>query len=260
MIDRIVPLANGLKPRVIDTDAGEPLLMLHGAESDRTQYVDLIRRLPPGVRAISYDQRDLEPATAAPEGVDLAYEMGDLADDAAHLLDALGLDAVHVVGTSFGGALAQHLALRHPHRVRSLILVATTASPEPVLDYIERSRAVPAGERERWALSGALSDSAAAESEIVAAVRATIVARTPEQRARRMGALSAHDTLPALSKIHVPTTVIHGTDDPVIPYSAGVEIAEAIPGAALVPVPGARHALAFEYPDPVLGVIAAHLR
>ncbi|GAA0462045.1 alpha/beta hydrolase [Paractinoplanes deccanensis] len=237
---------------VIDTGSGTPLLLLHGAESGAGQYLDLIEALPGWIRCLSYDQRD----TGADEASG-PYGLSDLADDAAALLDALGLAEAHVLGTSFGGAVAQHLALRHPSRVRSLILVATTASPGPVRDYLSRSRAVPDDQRRQWLIDGAISSRGQRDPALLVRVQASVVERTAEQRSRRLGALAAHDTTELLGRIAAPTLVIHGDDDPVIPLSSGRFLARTIPGAELAVVAGGRHALAFERRDETAALVAA---
>src|SRR5690606_15895175 len=87
------------------------------------------------LRIISYDQRDSGVTTGPTD----AYDVAVLADDLGDLVDALGFEQVHVLGTSFGGAVAQQFALRHPEKLRSLILVCTTPSvdlPSPALDRI----------------------------------------------------------------------------------------------------------------------------
>lgn len=107
--------AGDLEVGIIDSGSGVPLVLVHGGESDRTQFTALRAHLGPGIRVISYDQRDSGVTVNPP----VLYTMSDLADDLVHLLDALDLPSAHLLGTSFGGAVAQHVALRHPERVAS---------------------------------------------------------------------------------------------------------------------------------------------
>ncbi|GAA2892390.1 alpha/beta hydrolase [Streptosporangium fragile] len=242
-----ITLSNGLRPMIIDTVTGTPLLLLHGAESGAGQYDDLIQALPASIRSISFDQRDTADTGDGSGGAGQPYDLGDIADDAAAVLDALSLARAHVLGTSFGGAVAQHLALRHPERVRSLILVATTASSAPVRAYLARSDSMTADERRQWTLDGAVSPAGQRDAALVERVRAGLVERAPDQRARRLGALATHDTTAEVGRIAAPTLVIHGDDDPVMPLSSGEFLATTIPGADLAIIEGGRHALAFEY-------------
>jgi 3-oxoadipate enol-lactonase len=87
------------------------------------------------------------------------------------------------------------------------------------------------------------------DPSIVETVRAALVRRPDELHARRIGALAGHDTTELLASIRMPTLVVHGTDDTVIPYEAGRLLAERIPGAAFWGIEGARHATAFECAD-----------
>lgn len=102
--------------------SGEPLLLVHGNLSNGAVWREQLTLLPEGIRGIAPDLRGYGDSEAAP--VDATRGLRDFADDLVALLDALGLDAVHVAGHSLGGGVALQLALDAPQRVRSLTLVA----------------------------------------------------------------------------------------------------------------------------------------
>jgi 3-oxoadipate enol-lactonase len=228
-----------------------PLLLLHGAESGRSQFDDLIPALDPSIRAWSYDQRD----TIGEHDGD--YTMADLADDAADILRGQPDGTGHVLGTSFGGAVAQHLALRHPGRVRSLTLLSTTADRRAVERYRTATAAIPEDERRMFALDGAVSPGARrADPALEQRLLAALVPRTATRRSRRMRALDDHDTTSELPHISVPTLVIHGDADTVIPWSSGRVLADRIPGARLETIEGGRHGLAFEFRSRIAALVS----
>ncbi|MEV5975356.1 alpha/beta fold hydrolase [Streptomyces sp. NPDC051921] len=237
-----------------------PVLLVMGTGASMLWWEEgFCRMLAGGARfVIRYDHRDT--------GRSVTYEPGhpgytgmDLVEDAVRVLDAYGLPAAHVVGVSAGGALAQLLALGHPARVLSLVLISTSA-------------AVPGGDRElppptqeflRFA-SDARVDRSDADSMIayqVAYARvlsggrrpfdedaARRLARRDVGRARDVAALRNHDSLPEgeppqapLSSVGVPTLVIHGSADPLFPLAHGEALAERIPGARLLVLDGAGH-------------------
>src|SRR5262249_35094124 len=109
----------------LDFGIGEPVVLLHGTLGDLWGYSNLIAELGSGIRALSYNQRDADPAD---ESDAQPYDMADLADDCVALLDALGLETAHIVGSSFGGGVGLHVAARHPGRVRSLVVAAAPPS------------------------------------------------------------------------------------------------------------------------------------
>ncbi|WP_162186078.1 alpha/beta fold hydrolase [Amycolatopsis jejuensis] len=230
---------------------GTPLVLIHGAESDRRQFADFIPVLRKGIRAISYDQRDT--GAAAPAG----YGMADLADDLADLLDTLDLPAAHLLGTSFGGAVAQHFALRSPDRVLSLTLVATMAAYPVLAGFAARAKGMTADEHAATMLAASVSDAArAADPGLPERVAKALVPREPEQRARRRTALLGHDVETRLPEIKAPTLVIHGTDDPIVPFDSAVRLASLIPQAQLVPLDGGRHGLGFEFRDRLAATVS----
>jgi 3-oxoadipate enol-lactonase len=252
-VSESVTLPSGRTTLYETSGTGTPLVLIHGAESARGQFDDFMPALAPGIRAISYDQRDTAPDDVGNE----QYDIGLLADDLAEFLTALGVPAAHVLGTSFGGAVAQHFALRHPERVRSLTLAATFASAAPLTAFAARTTgktpqemAVVMGE------SGVSPQAAAADPGLPGRLQAALVVRAPAQQARRRHALLAHDVESRLAAITAPTLVVHGTDDPIVPFSSAETIAALIPGAALVPLEGGRHAVSLEFRDRLAGLVS----
>ena len=259
MSDIVVTLRDGRSVPCIVKGSGTPLLLIHGAESDRTQFADLMTRFPSGVQAVAYDQRD----TGDQVSPDEHYTMDAMADDAAEVIEALQWPAAHVLGTSYGGVIAQLLAIRHPDRVKTLSLVSTTGAYSWLSGFAENSKKMSAAARAATMLDAAVSpESRAADPSLVERIRAALVDRTGEQHARRMDAMKDHDSRQQLHRIGAPTLVVHGVDDPVIPIAAGRELAGHIPGSEFWEIPKARHATAFEHGDElserVTTMIAAH--
>jgi pimeloyl-ACP methyl ester carboxylesterase len=220
-----------------------------------------------GFRVIRFDNRDVGlstklesaplpnlPAILGGDRSSVAYSIEDMADDAAGLIDALGLGPAHVVGISMGGMIVQTLAIRHPARVRSLASIMSTTGNRRVGQASSEALAVvmrpPSREREANIESGvaawrALSSPGYPFDE--QGVRA-FVARAfdrcfyPQGAARQMAAIASQpDRTEALRRIRVPTVVVHGADDPLVHVSGGEATAGAIEGARLVVVPGMGH-------------------
>lgn len=255
--DTKIVRAGDLEVGVIESGSGVPLVLVHGGESDRTQFTALRSHFGPGIRAISYDQRDSGVTVNPPH----PYTMSDLGDDIVALLDALDLPKAHVLGTSFGGAVAQHAALRHPERIESLILVATVPSWAVQSGVAEELLSLTHEERQRKALDLFFTPRGqAAQGDRVK----VLVKRTPEQNARREQVIRQHEVRDRLPEITVPTLIVHGSDDQVAPFAAAQVMQKEIPNARMQVIEGGRHAIATEFPDTVarwvrefLGVDAA---
>ena len=113
---------------------GDPLLLIMGLAADSTAWLFQIPEFARHYRTITFDNRGVGRSSKPPG----PYTIHEMADDAAGLMDALGVERAHVVGVSMGGMIAQELALRHPARVRGLVLACTF--PEPDAEA-ERQRA-----------------------------------------------------------------------------------------------------------------------
>lgn len=229
----------------IDDGSGAPLVLVHGGESDRTQFATLRAHLGAGIRAISYDQRDSGITVNPP----IPYTLGDLADDLVALLDALGLQRAHLLGTSFGGAVAQHAALRHPERVASLILVATTPSFAMCMETVNELLDMSHDDRQNAV--GDFFVTPGGQAELHARAAKTLAVRDPEQSARRHDAARQHEILDRLAEIAAPTLIVHGTADVLAPHAGAVLMEHRIPNAELRSIEGGRHAIAMEFADPI---------
>lgn len=226
--------------------AGEPVVLLHGAESNRHQY-DIFRPLlGPGISAIAYDQRDCGD-TVSPPG---PYDVSALAADCAAFVAALGFERAHIAGSSLGGAIALTMAVEHPSRVASLVLGATPADAAVLgagAAGIRRIGELPAGERRQAMMELMVSPQAlAGDPEVLAAFRAAVVPRDPATSARRQAAVASIAAGDRAHLVTAPTLVVNGSDDPLVPVAAGARLAGQIPGARFEILPGARHAITLE--------------
>jgi pimeloyl-ACP methyl ester carboxylesterase len=223
---------------------------------------------------IRYDHRDTGRSVTSEPGRP-GYSGSDLIGDAVGVLDAFGLAAAHLVGVSAGGALAQLLALDHPDRVESLVLISTSAAtpgdrrlPPPT----EELGRFVAGVEVEWSDPESVVDHLVGYSRVLAgAVRpfdegaSRDLARREVERARDIAAaqnhdLIAHDEHPrqALSAIVVPTLVVHGTADPMFPLEHGEALVAEIPGAELLTLNGAGHGVHRADWETLVGAIAQH--
>jgi pimeloyl-ACP methyl ester carboxylesterase len=228
---------------------GEPLLMHPGFGCTVEVYWANIPALAERFRVVVFDPRGS--ARSTPGGGE-GTTMRDYADDAAGLLDQLGIASAHVFGASFGGMVAQHIALEHPERVRRLVLCCTTPGgaahvlppAENIAKFVAASAITDpaAAVRSTYFLNYSEAYAAAHDAEIVARAEQNAELRsTPEGRASQMAAVQGHDTDALLKDIRQPTLVAHGTDDGTVPFETGRTLAAGIPDARLTPYAGARH-------------------
>jgi pimeloyl-ACP methyl ester carboxylesterase len=277
--DRDMPKlrANGvdIEYETFGEDDADPLLLVMGLGAqmilwDEEFCEQLAQR---GHRVIRYDNRDVGlsskldaagvpnafagmAARARGEAFAAPYTLDDMADDAAGLLDGLGIESAHVTGASMGGMIAQTLAIQHPARVRTLTsIMSTTGDP---------SLPPPTREAMSVLLTPAPSDR---EANIERAVEiASIIGGTgfpideprvrrraarlydrcfhPQGLARQLAAIVASGSRKdALGSLAIPTLVIHGDADPLVPVDCGIATHEAIPGSELLLIEGMGHEL-----------------
>ena len=185
-----------------------------------------------------------------------SYTLDDMADDAAGVLDAVDAEKAHVVGASLGGMIAQTLAARHPERVLSLASIMSTTGNRwagmPRLKALGLLMRRPPRERERYVEYFAHtfdvigSPGFPRDEDRIRELAATAFDRCyyPVGVARQLAAIGASgNRARTLRGLDVPTVVIHGTDDPLIPLRGGRATARAIPNAELVEIKGMGHDL-----------------
>ena len=240
---------------------GHPILFIHGFPFDRTMWRPLMATLT-GWRRIAPDLRGLG-LSDVPE----SYSMADYADDLAALMDALHVPQAVVCGLSMGGYVAFELLRRHSARVRALILTATRAEADDEAGMQRRGDMIALVEREGpEVLADVLLPQLLAPANLTAMPQVvqhlrTMIAGSPVKGV--VGALRAMrdraDATPLLRKIEVPTLVIAGRDDQLIPPAASRQLAEAIPGAQFTLIPDAGHLCPLEQPVTTTKVIAEFL-
>jgi len=200
------------------------------------------------------------------------YTLDDMADDAAGLLDALGIQRAHICGMSMGGMIAQTMAIRHPSRLLSLISIySTTGNPElpqAKPEVMGLLIAPPPKEREAFSkhMVGLFKAISGPGFPVDEEWTGKILGRSyercfyPQGMMRQLVAILAHgNRKPALASVKVPTLVIHGTEDPLVPVEGGKDTAQAIPGAQLMLIEGMGHDLPHGGAWPsIVEAVAAH--
>jgi len=234
---------------------GFPLLLINGLGSDHREWLSQLPEFAPRFRVVVFDNRGAGDSGVPPG----PYSTAGMADDAAALLAALRLDRAHVLGVSLGGMIAQELALRHPARVERLVLAcaspggeaAVRPSREALSAFVRSPEGSPEEELRRM-IPFLYTERFAREhpEEIEAFIARRLLHPTsPEGHAAQLAAAIGHAPADGLSAIRARTLVIAGTEDRLLPPENSKRIAQRIPGAKLVLLPGAPHRLFAENAD-----------
>ncbi|WP_370945058.1 alpha/beta fold hydrolase [Amycolatopsis sp. cg5] len=245
--------------------SARPLLLIMGLGGPMIWWDDEFCRslVDRGFYVIRFDNRDVGRSTKMHGRISplatywlrtAPYTLDDMADDAAGLLDELGVRAAHVAGASMGGMISQTLAIRHPDRVISLTSIMSTTGNRLVGRPTAKAGAMllgrPPKNREQYL------DYLVRTFRIIGSPGYPFDVRRMRDRAartfdrgvnrggtiRQLAAIvSSKDRAPGLRKLRIPAMVIHGARDPLVHVSGGRATAKAIPGAELDIVPGMGH-------------------
>jgi len=286
---------NGIRLHYTETGAGDPLLLVMGFGMPGDVWLGSLPFLG-GFRAVYYDNRGTGQSDK-PQG---PYTIPQMADDAAGLLDHLQIERAHVYGVSMGGMIAQELVLRHPQKVRSLVLGCTMCGgehshmpdPQVMVELIAVISGIGKMEPGEWVdrqlpliftKEWVAANPAVRELLIM---MAPMLPPTPPETIEYLiaGAFnwSTHNRLPQMTapetiesligggfswstydrlpQITAPTLIIHGDKDVLVPVDNAYVLAERIPGATLHIVSGAGHGYPAHDPGRTHQVVTDFLR
>src|SRR3990170_4830872 len=256
-----VRVATGFELFYRESGEGEPILWIMGLGNDHRGWAYQAPAFRDRFRCITYDNRDVGQSQQA----DGPYTVADMVEDAVGLLDALGVEQAHVVGFSMGGAQAQELAIRHPERVRRLVLCNTYTSRDPRGEEIFRARVLL---RERlspeeyqratlpWAYTYLDYQRPGFIEQTIEAILNDPYPQSQEAFRRQVEATLSVDTEGRLGQIRAPTLLLFGEDDITTPLRFARVLEAGIPNATLRVVPGAGHGLAWSHPEEFNGIVA----
>jgi len=188
------------------------------------------------------------------------YTEEDMAEDTIGLLDALNIEKAHLCGVSMGGWIAQHMAITYPQRVLSLISMMSSTSdlslPNATPEVLEVVYRTPGEDRESIIqsnmnmfkmLNGPVFSCDEAELRLECELEYDRSYHRPGTLRQAMASFAQRDRTALLASVKVPTLVIHGSADPLMPVEHGIATAKAIPGAELMIIEGMGHNI----PDPL---------
>ncbi|MDZ5610283.1 alpha/beta hydrolase [Bacillus pseudomycoides] len=230
-----------------------------------------------GLYVIRYDNRDVGRSVSYEPG-NSQYTVVDMADDAVGVLDAYDINQAHIVGMSLGGMIAQIMAVRHPQRVLTMTLIASSiygsdednrnlppmdekilayhtngsnldwTDNESVVNYLVRGSALLCGSKHKF-------DEQRVTNQVTKEVK----------RANNLLSMFNHALLKGddyyegkLKEINIPALVIHGTEDTVLPYEHALALVNEIPNASLLPLEGTGHEIHVNDWDNIINAIWKH--
>jgi pimeloyl-ACP methyl ester carboxylesterase len=255
--------AGGLRIAYERVGRGPPLVLLHGYVGDgRSTWGPQLDGLADAFTVIAWDG----PGAGGSEDPPEAFGLPDFADCLAAFIAALGLERPHVAGLSFGGGLALELYRRHPHVPRSLVLASAYAgwagSLPPAVGAQRLRQALELSDLPPERFAGALLPtlfSASAPPELVARFADAVLAFHPAGLRAMARAFAEADLRAMLPGVAVPTLLLYGELDVRAPVEVAHALHAAIPGSALVVVPGAGHVISLEAPARVDAELRAFL-
>jgi len=247
-----------------DTGRGEPLLLVPGLSGRGSFWASQVADFSRDFRVVVHDHRGTGRSTHSR----IRYSVEQMADDVLRLMDTLGIDGAHLVGHSTGGAIGQVLALEHSGRLRSLVLSATWAGPDPYFRRLFESRkgVLLSQGLEAYLRASALFMSPpvwiSANDALLEAQHAAALAEAApvEVTASRIDAILRHDRRAQLTEIRVPTLVIVAQDDMITPRFYSDELASRVPGAKLVVLDAGGHGAPGVAAGPYNAAVGAFLR
>jgi pimeloyl-ACP methyl ester carboxylesterase len=270
--------------------SGEPLVMVMGLGAQLVYWPEELLEglVDAGFQTIRFDNRDIGESThlhgahigpvrrniarrLAGLPVEAAYNLDDMADDVAGLLRHLHLDSAHILGVSMGGMIAQTMAIRHPHRVRTLTSLSSTtgsrrhfiASPKAVAALFQPKPTTEAEQADAAERVFAVIGSPDFDRQRVREMGATAYRRgqNPAGFLRQLNAILASGSrVPHLKTLRIPTLAIHGTIDPLIFPVGGRALAALVHQGRFVALEGMGHDLPKRHHAKIIHEIRLHAR
>jgi 3-oxoadipate enol-lactonase len=245
--------------------SGPPLLLIAGLGSSSLAWAAAVPRLREGFTVVTFDNRGTGRSDVPPG----PYAIDDLADDAAALVDHLGVGPVAAVGWSLGGSVLQSMLIRHARVLSKAVLLNAFPSYTAIQDgWLDAGLAVRRAGVDPvaigmsgmpWAFTPRLLS-----DHVTAAAQAELARKDPHPTTlagfeAQAAGLRIYDSRPDLPSAMTYTLVLVGAEDVLTPVSQSVEIAELMPNATLQVLPRGGHGMLLEYPDDTLGAITAFL-
>jgi pimeloyl-ACP methyl ester carboxylesterase len=257
---------NGVELAVEDSgEGGATVLFSHGLLYSLRMWDAQIAALRSRFRCVAYDHRGQGESESAAAGLD----MDTLADDAVALIESLRIGPVHFIGMSMGGFVAMRVAAHRPELVRSLVLVDTSAGPEPAenipryrrLEWVARWFGTwPVASRVEAIMHGASARKDPARAADLRAWRERLLGADAVVMNRAVeGVLTRESALPLLPRIRCPTLVMVGEEDVATVPARSEELARGIAGARLVRIPRAGHMSPIDAPEAVTAELRTFL-
>ncbi|WP_372632773.1 alpha/beta fold hydrolase [Cohnella sp.] len=254
--------------------ANPAILLIMGAQSSMIWWEEKFcqRLSEEGHFVIRYDNRDVGRSTTYEPGQP-GYTFEDMADDAIRVLDAYKIEQAHIAGMSMGGMLTQMIALRHPERVLTVTLLATSnfaphlpPMEEKVMNFFSNMGAID------WTDERSVVEFAIGRSRVLVGSKhaldenkVSLLTKREWARSKNIASMNNHGLLTGgesyltrTGEISAPALIIHGTEDPIIPYEHGENLTNEILDSVLLTLEGTGHELHCDDWDIVIEAIAKH--
>jgi pimeloyl-ACP methyl ester carboxylesterase len=238
----------------------ESLLLIAGYDSDSSTWTAMMRSLVKQYQVLRFDNRGVGRSSA----LDSPYSIKQMAADTAALLDYLSISKVHVAGHSMGGQIAQELALAHPEKIQSLIVLSSWTKADEKFNSLMEMFGDLAQRVERtlylrvllpWLFTDRFYSTPGVMKQLIELIENYPFPPSPHGLYHQSRAILGSDTSDRLADIHCPTLVMVGKEDLLTPVRFSEQLAQGIPNAELAILERGGHAFLVESADTVAKVM-----